>query len=154
MKSRARQVTLTLAAATMLCATPVFAQTVPPNPPTAPDAPLPPPPPDGGGPRRGGPERRLEMLQQHLNLTPDQTTQIRAIFASERTRMEALRSDSALAPEDRRTQMMAIHQDSDAKVRGVLTSDQVTRYDAMQARMSEHRREGGAPPPPPPPPGA
>ncbi len=136
----------------MLCAAPVFAQTAPPNPPTAPDAP--PPPPDGGGPRRGGPERRLEMLQQQLNLTSDQMTQAHAIFAAERTRMEALRSNSALAPEDRRTQMMAIHQDGDAKLRAILTPDQVTKYDAMQARMREHRRDGDAPPPPPPPPGA
>lgn len=92
------------------------------------------------------------MLQQQLNLTPDQTTQVRAIFASERTKMEALRSNNALSPDDRRTQMMAIHQDSDSKMRGILTPDQVTKYDAMQARMREHRRDGDAPPPPPPPP--
>lgn len=146
----AKRLTLTLTAAAALCAIPVLAQTTtPPNPPASPDAP--PPPPDGGGPRRGNPEHRIEMLQHELNLTPEQTTQVRALFSAERTRMEALRSNSALSPQDRRTQMMAIHQDSETRMHSILTADQATRYDAMQAHMRE-RRDGGEPPPPPPPP--
>ena len=149
MKLHTRRMTLTLTAALALCAVPVFAQTS--NPPASPEAAPPPPPPDGG-PRRGNPEHRIEMLQHELNLTPEQTTQVRAFFGAERTRMEALRSNSALAPQDRRTQMMAIHQDSETKMHSILTSDQATKYDAMQAHMREHR-DGGEPPPPPPPPG-
>ena len=97
------------------------------------------------------------MLQQALNLTPEQTTQVRALFSAERTRMEALRSNSALAPDERRSQMIAIHQDGETKMRGILTPDQATKYAALEARMRERRGEGGPPqppqPPPPPPPG-
>lgn len=94
------------------------------------------------------------MLQHELNLTADQTSQVKALLETERTKMEALRSSSALSNEDRRSQMMAIRSDGDAKIRALLTPDQVTKYDAMQARMRERmqeRRDGGGPPPPPPP---
>jgi protein CpxP len=37
-------------------------------------------------------------------------------------------------------------------VRGVLTDDQKTKFDAMQSRMRERREGTGMPPPPPPPP--
>lgn len=117
-------------------------------------APLPPPSPDHGGPHRGGPERRLEMLQQELSLTSDQTTQVRALFAAERTKSEAVRSNSALSADERRAQMMTIHQENETSLRALLTPDQVSRYDAMLARMRQHRPGAeppqGAPPPPPP----
>jgi periplasmic protein CpxP/Spy len=49
--------------------------------------------------------------------------------------------------------MMAIHQASQDKIRAVLTDDQKTKFDAMQAEMKARREshEGGqgAPPPPP-----
>jgi Spy/CpxP family protein refolding chaperone len=121
---------------------------------------VPPPPPDGQqqGPPPGGhqgwdPERRVEMLQQRLDLTADQTAQIRVIFADSRAKMEALRANESLSPQDRHAQAEALHQDQEAKVRGVLTPDQKLKYDEMQARQRERRRggQGGAVPPPPPP---
>ena len=110
------------------------------------------PPPGADGPRRGGPERRVEMLQRQLSLTPDQTTQVRALMATERSKMEALHANSSLSQGDMHTQMMAIHQDSDTKLRALLTPDQATKYDAMQAqmraRMQERGGDGQGPPPP------
>lgn len=112
-------------------------------------------PPPMGGPRGGGPGRRMEMLQRDLNLSADQTAQVKAILEAERTKAEALRSNSSLAPDDRRTQMMSLRKDTDAKIRALLTPDQVTKFDAMQARMHERMQGRGGPdgPPPPPPPG-
>ncbi len=131
------------------------------------DAPPPPPqgqmqgPPPGGRWGRGGmnPEHRVEMLQKRLNLSGDQTAQIKSIFEDGRSKMEALRSNTALAPQDRRTQGEALRQEEEAKLEGVLTPDQKTKYEAMRAkereRMEEHRGgqggPGGPPPPSPPP---
>jgi protein CpxP len=122
----------------------------------------PPPPSDGqtqgpppGGPGRGGPDHRLMMMQSELQLSPDQTTQMKQILADQRAKMEALRTNSSLAPREMRQQMMAIHEDSEAKVHAILTPDQRGKYDAMEAKMREHgqrRGMGGTPPSPPPPP--
>jgi periplasmic protein CpxP/Spy len=153
MKLYPKQIALTLAAGASLLAAPLFAQTDAPPPPPAPSDAPPPPPPDGGhfrgGPGRGNPERRVEMLQQHLGLSADQTTQVKALLETERGKMEALRSNSSVQGEDRRTQMMAIHQDTNTKMHAILTPEQATKYDAMEARMREHPHgppPAGAPP--------
>ena len=120
----------------------------------------PPPPPQGqGGPGRGGPEqqqRQLDMMTKQLNLTPDQVTQIKAIQADGRSKNMAMRDDTSLSQEDRRAKMMSMRQDEQSKIRGVLTDDQKTKYDAMLKQMQERRGGGGygggngGPPPPPP----
>ena len=49
--------------------------------------------------------------------------------------------------------MMAAHEDEKAKIEAILTPDQKTKYEAMEARMRERmqeRRDGGNEPPPPP----
>ena len=106
-----------------------------------------------GGPRGGHmEERRLEMMTKQLNLTPDQVTQVKAIEADNRTQMRALHEDTSAAPADKHAKMMAMRDASQAKVRAILTPDQQTKFDAMEARMKErmqNRDQGGPPPPPP-----
>ena len=164
MKNFAKNNRMFRAAAVVLCSTglvmsaAVAQQNAPPPPP---DGQQQGPPPDGQmqGPPQGGqrgmdPERRVEMMQRRLDLNASQTAQIRQIFTESRAQMEALRSNASLAPEDRRAQMMTLHQGEQSRIRAVLTPDQQTKYDAMQARMRErHGDEGGqgAPVPPPPP---
>ena len=117
------------------------------------------------GPPRGGPgggrgmggERQLEMMTKQLNLTPDQVTQIKAIEESSRKESMALREDTSTPQDQKRDKMMAMRTASQAKVRAVLTDEQKTKYDAMQARMRERMQDRGprgdgpdGPPPPPP----
>jgi hypothetical protein len=50
---------------------------------------------------------------------------------------------------------MDIHKASQDKIRGILTDEQKTKYDAMQAEMKakmQERRQGGGDAPPPAPP--
>lgn len=116
------------------------------------------PPPGGGMGPRGGMmgEHRIEMLTQKLNLTPDQVTQIKAIDADTMKQAQAVRADTSLSQQDRRAKMMDIHKASEDKIRAVLTDDQKTKYDALQAEMRAkmqermQNRNGETPPPAPP----
>jgi periplasmic protein CpxP/Spy len=124
-----------------------------------PSAPPPPPPPGQGGPRGGGrgmQGHQVEFLTQKLNLTPDQVTQVKAIDADTMKQGRAVREDSTIADADKRSKMMDIHKASQDKIRALLTPDQQTKFDALQAEMKNRmggRRGGpGGPPPPPPPP--
>jgi protein CpxP len=109
------------------------------------------PPAGRHGGRRGG--RQVEMLTKRLNLTPDQVTQVKAIDTDTMSQMKALRDDTTTAKVDKRSKMMEIHQASQDKIRNVLTDEQKTKFDAMQAKMQarrqNHRGGAGAPPPPP-----
>jgi periplasmic protein CpxP/Spy len=128
-----------------LCTVPMMAQDT-----------TPPPPPQGqmgrghGGPGMGD---QVEFLTKKLNLTPDQVTQVKAIDADTMKQASAVRNDTSLSRDDMRTKMMDIHKGAQDKIRAILTDDQKTKYDAMQAEMQEkmkERRQGGGPPPAPP----
>ena len=105
------------------------------------------------GPRgRGMQGQQLEMLTQKLNLTADQQTQVKAIDEDTGKQMLAVRNDTSLSQDDKRTKMMGIRKSSQDKIRALLTDDQKTKYDAMQAEMREkmkERQQGGAPAAPP-----
>jgi len=145
----------------------VFAQDAPPPP-------LPPAQQDGGGPGggHGGGDRmaqmqereqhQQEMLAHKLNLTADQQTAVKQIYADSDAKMTALFTDDSTPREERRPKMMAIMQDRTAAIRNVLTPQQQPQYDAIvaeeKARMQDHRGGGGPggpggdnPPPPAPP---
>ena len=96
-----------------------------------------------GGPRDGGrggmQGHQIEFLTKKLNLTPDQVTQVKAIDADTWKQAKALREDTTTADADKRTKMMEIHKASQDKIRALLTDDQQTKFDAMQAEMREHR---------------
>jgi Spy/CpxP family protein refolding chaperone len=113
------------------------------------------PPPQGqGGQRHGGMRGdQVGFLTKKLNLTPDQATQVKAIDADSWNQMKALREDTATAGQDKRAKMMDIRKASNDKIRALLTPDQQTKFDAMQAQMRERRgNRGGGPDGPPPPP--
>lgn len=100
-------------------------------------------PPPGGG--RGGmmdPGKRADMLKQNLSLSDDQTTQVKTIFEDSRTKMEALRSNSSLSQDDRRSQMMSIRKGENDKINALLTPDQKTKYAALQEQMRDRMRNG------------
>ena len=153
-----RAATLALSAA-LLCTMPVFAQdnTAPPPPPSQDNAPpppdnaAPPPQPRGRMGRMGG-EGQLKRMTKELNLSPDQVSQIKAFNEDARKQAMAVRDDSSLSQQDRRSKMMDIRKASRDKIRGVLNDDQKTKYDAMLEKMRERRDAGGGAPPPPPPP--
>ncbi len=116
-----------------------------------------PPAPQQGqdGPRHGGrgPGHQVEFLTKKLSLTPDQVTQVKAIDADSWSQMKALHEDTSIAGPDKRTKMMDIHKASQGKIRALLTADQQTKFDALEAEMREHRGnhgggQGGPPPPP------
>jgi Spy/CpxP family protein refolding chaperone len=98
-------------------------------------------------------EHQLEFLTKKLNLTPDQVTQVKAINDDARKQMMALREDTSIAQADKRAKMMDIQKASQDKIRALLTDDQKTKFDALQAQMRERRGDhgGGDGPPPPPP---
>ncbi len=115
----------------------------------------------GGGPPmmgRMGPgmmqARQLEMMTKELDLTPEQVTKVKALQADTMEKMVALRGDQSVAAADRQSKMMAIRTESREKMRGLLTDEQKTKFDAMEAKMRARReqRGGDGPPPPPAPP--
>ena len=125
-----------------------------------------PPPGEHGRPgHHGGPggargAQHLQMMEKELNLTPDQTAKVKAIMEENHAQMMAGR-DSSASQQDRRAKMMAMRQSENAKIKALLTDEQKTKLEAMEAQMHAHHTNGGdrngsgrmqGPPPPPSPP--
>lgn len=93
---------------------------------------------------------QLHVMTERLKLTPDQVTQVRAIEDSQRTQRMALRQDTTMQEDDKRARMTSMRQESEGKIRAVLTEDQKLQYETMLARQREHRghRPDGAGGPP------
>jgi Spy/CpxP family protein refolding chaperone len=109
----------------------------------------------GGRGGRGGMQgHQIEFLTKKLDLTPDQVTQVTAIDADTWKQTKALHEDTTIAQADKRAKMMDIHKASQDKIRALLTPDQQTKFDALQAEMknrmgNRHGGQGGPPPPTP-----
>lgn len=90
------------------------------------------------------PDKQAKHLAKELNLTQDQVAQIKPILESRKQQIESLRSDSTLAPQDRRAKAQAIFQDSKGKIEAVLNDTQKQQFEQMLANRRAHHR-GGAP---------
>jgi len=91
------------------------------------------------GHRRMNSERQLKRMTKQLDLSSDQQTQIKPILDSNDQQMQQLWQDKSMAKADRQQKMMDIHQDTSSKIEAVLNDTQKQKYEAMQAKMKEHR---------------
>lgn len=107
-------------------------------------------PPSGPPPGvRGGPP--IERLATDLGLDENQKSEVKRILEDQRTRMDAERQQfEASGQRPTREEMRAKHDAMDAELRqqlsGVLTSEQLEKFDAIR---EQRRRQGppqGAPP--------
>ncbi len=119
------------------------------------------PEPAGAGPQRsqssggGGaqaqsqgptPAQRMDEMAKEVSLTPAQKTQISAIQDDLAAKRKAFPKD--MSRETRRAQMTANRAAADMKIKALLSPDQQTKYDALQAKrraqMAAMRPGGGA----------
>ena len=103
------------------------------------------------------PERQLRHLTKMLNLTPDQQKQMLPILQDQHKRMDTVRNNTALSPQERRQQMRAAMMDTHQKLEALMTDTQKQQFEqAMQQRRDRMRNglmgmgDGGGVPPPPP----
>lgn len=89
------------------------------------------------------PDAQLSHMTKRLNLSADQQSQIRPALVDRQQRMEALRQDQSLSPQDRHEKMQAIQQDTRSRIEAVLNDQQKQQFESMQQHMRGHR--GGAP---------
>ena len=96
-------------------------------------------------------ERRVQMLTQRLDLSPEQATKIKAILTQEGEQMKALlgRRDAAgeakpLTEEQRksiRAGMQKVREQTSTEITKVLNADQLSKYEALRKQRSGPRGE-------------
>lgn len=77
---------------------------------------------------RMSPEQQLERYDQQLTLTAEQKTKIKDILTKAQEKIQAL------PQEERREKGRQISQETNKEIRALLTAEQQTKFDEMNAR--------------------
>jgi periplasmic protein CpxP/Spy len=94
------------------------------------------------------PQKQAARLTKRLGLSDDQSSKIATILQNRQQQLSAARGDTTLSPQDRRSKVRSIQQDSDSQINGVLTPAQQTQYANMKQQMHERMKNAhsqGAP---------
>jgi Spy/CpxP family protein refolding chaperone len=90
-------------------------------------------------------DKQTTMMQKNLSLSDDQVTKVKQVNLDYWTQVDKLRSNNT-NQQDMHTQMKTLRDKRDADLKAVLTPDQYTKMQTMQAGRP---RPGGTPPAPP-----
>lgn len=89
-------------------------------------------------------EERAKQLQTQLKLTDDQTAKVTAIYKTQRTKMDSIRTAANGDRDAMRSAMMPLMKSTNDEVKAVLTPEQAAEYDKMiQERMQRMQNGGG-----------
>jgi hypothetical protein len=91
-------------------------------------------------------QQQVEAISQKVQLTPQQSEQIKAILLKEYTDSRALRDKAQASGADRaslRPQMQALRDDADKKIDALLTAAQKPAYKAYVDEQNARRGQGG-----------
>jgi Spy/CpxP family protein refolding chaperone len=88
----------------------------------------------------------FESIATQLQLSEDQKTKARPIFQALAQQQAELRRDTTLSQADRRTKVLALRNDTTAKLKEILTPEQLDQWQ----KMTPGRRPAGGTTPPPP----
>lgn len=98
-----------------------------------------------GGPQRQGQGDRLQALATALSLTDDQKAKLKPIIQEEGEKLRALRQDTALDQEARRTKSQELRKTYAAKIKAVLTPEQAEKFDKMRGGAGRGGNRGPRP---------
>ena len=90
-------------------------------------------------PDRAAMRERLQAEVESLNLSDDQKSKVKDIFADARTKRQNIMSDSSLTDDQKKTKMKDLRDDTMTKVKGILTPDQQTELkNKLEAARAKH----------------
>ncbi|WP_158643348.1 Spy/CpxP family protein refolding chaperone [Ketobacter alkanivorans] len=72
----------------------------------------------------------LKGLTRHLDLSEEQQAQVKAILDAKKPQMDAIHK-----------QMQALKAETDGEIKGILTTEQVEKFESMQEKRKERFKE-------------
>jgi len=84
-------------------------------------------------------DQHLQMLSEKLSLSDDQKAKLKPVLQDQMQQMKAVREDSSLSEEQKRTKMKSIHESLHDQINAVLTPEQQAKFKQMkQEHMQKH----------------
>lgn len=90
--------------------------------------------------------KKLEALAKQLNLSADQKQKLLPVLAEEAPKLKAVKEDTSLTGMQKLQKIKAIHEETDPKVKEILTADQYQQWQTIRQQeiheMIEKKRAG------------
>ena len=91
--------------------------------------------------KRPSPQDRLQQISEALKLTDEQKEKLKPIFKEEGEKLKALREDTSIPQEEKRGKARAIMEAGAAKIKPILTAEQLTKWEEMRAEAQKKRKQ-------------
>jgi protein CpxP len=98
-------------------------------------------PSEGATKARSALRERLQQVSQQLKLTDEQKEKLRPIFKEQAGKVRELRANKDLSREDRLVKAKAIREDLEAKVKPILTPEQLEKWNKLRSEGPGRRRQ-------------
>lgn len=85
--------------------------------------------------REASPDRAVARMTERLDLTPEQQAQVRRILSDSFEKRREIR-------EGTRRKIEALREETDTRLSGMLTPEQVTKLRSLREERRDHRRDG------------
>lgn len=93
----------------------------------------------------GRKEMMGKRMAEKLSLSQQQQDQLKPIFEGRREQAKAIWQDNSLTQDQKKEKMQALHESTQAQVKGILTPEQQQQWQQMRENFKQHRHHRGAP---------
>ena len=100
-----------------------------------------PAPGEAATPARGAIRDRLQQVAEQLKLTDDQKEKLKPIFKEQATKLRELRDNKDLSREDRMAKVKEIRESLAAKIKPILTPEQLDKWNKLRSEGPRRRRQ-------------
>lgn len=84
--------------------------------------------------------QKIEKLKMELNLSDEQTQELRLIFKEARKEIRDIKENEAISKEDKRSLIISAKDDSESKIQLVLTQEQMAKFNEVKANRKKELR--------------
>ena len=92
--------------------------------------------------QKGGAMSKAQAIAQQLNLTPQQKEKVLPILAAEAPKVQAIKNDNSLIKTQKIQQLKAIHQQTDAQMKAILSPDQYQKLKEIRQQAIKDATQG------------
>lgn len=90
--------------------------------------------------------KKVEVLSKQLNLTAEQTQKLLPVLVEEAPKLKAIKTDTSLTGLQKLQKIRAIHEETDPKVKAILSADQYQQWQTIRQQeihdMIEKKKQG------------
>lgn len=98
------------------------------------------------GGKKAPAKAHFKGLAQELNLTAAQKQQLKPILREEAQKLKTLRVETGVTKRQKHAQLVQIHRDTLARIKGILTAEQLEKWQKLRAQHATRHQNKRHPP--------